>query len=99
MADEDARVKRGEAMWKRFSDLVPPEKLAAPVPKPQAAPVPPPVAAPTPSEEAKVRDIQMQILKDRQTEDRKRFNIERDAQQDAFESMQRLHEIQKKMGP
>ena len=95
---------RGDAAWQRFLDLVPPEKLSA-VPERPAAPVPPPVAASVAepalaqamSEEATVRHIELQIVNDRKTEDQKRFKIERDAQQEAFESMRRIHDLQNGM--
>jgi hypothetical protein len=99
MAHEDDRVKRGDAMWRRFTDVVPPEKLAAPVPQPQAAPVPEPAPASSPSEEAKVRDIKVQIEQDRRKASQEQFKIARDAQEAAFKSMQDMHETQNKMNP
>ena len=88
---ERRRSQRSGAMWQRFLDLVPPERLAAPVPKPIPEPVPDPVA------DAKVRAIELQILKDRQAADQKIRDTEQKAQQDALDSLQRMHESQEKM--
>jgi|GEM_PF-3587616 hypothetical protein len=97
MADDDDRVERGNAMWQRYVDLVPRESLARPVPKPVPVPAPEPVPQAMPDEDAIVRAKQLQILQDRQKADQTIRDIERKAQQDAFESMQRIHEIQKNL--
>jgi len=93
MADEEERrrVDRSEASWQRLLDLVPAQSLVAPVP----APVPEPV--PDPESDAKVRAIQLEILNDRKAADQKIRDIQKQAQKDALESIQRMNEAQRKM--
>ncbi len=95
MADEDdaerRMTERADAGWQQFLDLVPPQRLAEPAPKPVPEP------APKAESDAKARAIQLQILKDRQVADDKIFEIQRKAQEDAFVSLQAMHDKQNEM--
>ena len=88
---EQRRIDRSDAMWQKFLDLVPPQRPAA---APASKPVPDPE-----SDAAKARAIQLQILKDQQAADQKIFDIQQKAQEDAFKSMQAMHDKQNEMNP
>jgi hypothetical protein len=89
MADEDDRVERANAGWQKFLDLLPPGSEP-----PQRRAKPPASDA---AEDAKVRAIQLETEKERLAENQKQSEIRRKAQQDAFESMQRMHDKQNEM--